>query len=949
MLNNINEQNSSENLKIPSTKSARMLQLEKEGITIKLNKQKNLPMDLLIRRNENYDSIKSSRNKVKIPKPMSSLKNLKTTDSCEREIKYNHISNISNLSTYSLCNQNTLNNSFRKSIPLYKKKKLSSYLLRNSFKENVKNLQNQSFSFKKNQSEKKLRDRCLSEKKPNVRKMSFSNFLKDDNNSTSNEKTNLRKNLVKVDNKNNLLTEKENLRGGRIDLISSIYKNNKNNKYDNNYYENKNEYIIKIQSWWRKYLFKEYIRKVIVIQSFIRRFIQVKKINQKKKSTLIIQRSIRKYIQKKKIKKLVNIIKIQKCLRKYLKIKKRNKENMIKEAFLNLNKLVGKKYFEKFIEGINEYLNFQINIKKPINSCFISKIRKIKNSKIHYSVKLSGNFITKNIIPFNQIIFIQKLYKKYYNNKLIKNKNNQLKTESQNKLKNMFYKDIHNKLAFIFQEILSEIKFFDFLKILIQRIQKKVQQETYQKVKYYLNKNNNINDENSQENYKNISYNNNKETFYFSVLRKNLKLIDNKNSEYLPDKRIYNLLHQNLPKYFNPIHNRKIIPYIEKNNSHILRTSQIYNSNENNLLSKYINFFLKSEKDFDLISDSFIESRLFMKPLYNRNIFGIIKYSNELFKDIIQGNICQNCFCKIGEICNNKCSCHEEPEINVIKKIYRYDEYVTNNINDSNDYNIEIPEENFNVRKKIYVTNNPEDYIIDDKINVIRIKGTKFNRPVTESDEFFFRNYNNSTRINSNNETIEFVDNYSINNINNNSYKCCSHFSKQNHGSYNSNLNNNLLNYLRKNDENKSLNANNILKKNGNGLLAQKINKYIEDSKIKKPNHFSNNNSASYSNNLIFESNGKFIHSNNKNQKGNLNHGICFSDSTFKKENIKNLSNFSFLNQIPDFDIIQNKKDNIVNYKKDNVRDRLLNRNSSQKKQHVLLRDYILVCGENKF
>ena len=65
MINNINEQNSSENLKIPSPKSARMLQLEKEGITIKLNKKKNIPMDLLIRRNENYDSIKSSRNKVK--------------------------------------------------------------------------------------------------------------------------------------------------------------------------------------------------------------------------------------------------------------------------------------------------------------------------------------------------------------------------------------------------------------------------------------------------------------------------------------------------------------------------------------------------------------------------------------------------------------------------------------------------------------------------------------------------------------------------------------------------------------------------------------------------------------------------------------------------------------------------------------------------------------------
>ena len=36
------------------------------------------------------------------------------------------------------------------------------------------------------------------------------------------------------------------------------------------------------------------------------------------------------------------------------------------------------------------------------------------------------------------------------------------------------------------------------------------------------------------------------------------------------------------------------------------------------------------------------------------------------------------------------------PEINVIKKIYKYDEYITDNINESCDcvnYNIEIPDE----------------------------------------------------------------------------------------------------------------------------------------------------------------------------------------------------------------------------------------------------------------
>jgi hypothetical protein len=53
MLNSLNELNSSEISKIQTPKSARMIQWEKEGITIKLNK--NIPMELLVKRNELFE------------------------------------------------------------------------------------------------------------------------------------------------------------------------------------------------------------------------------------------------------------------------------------------------------------------------------------------------------------------------------------------------------------------------------------------------------------------------------------------------------------------------------------------------------------------------------------------------------------------------------------------------------------------------------------------------------------------------------------------------------------------------------------------------------------------------------------------------------------------------------------------------------------------------------
>jgi hypothetical protein len=248
MLNTLNELNSSEISKNQIPKSARMIQLEKEGITIKLNKNKNIPMDLLVKRNELFELVKNTKNKFQIPKLPSSIKNMKKNDFCENEINYNHMTNNSNLSFSSLNNQNNLNNSFRKSIPLYKKKRLSCYLLRNPSKERSKSLnkkQNKSFSLKKCQSEKNLNQKCLSEKNDKKGILSkINNFSFSNERSKSKDKNDLKKDLMCIGNVDNniFLSEKEEMRGGRIDLISSIYRSNKV-KEEKNYYD-KYEHLI---------------------------------------------------------------------------------------------------------------------------------------------------------------------------------------------------------------------------------------------------------------------------------------------------------------------------------------------------------------------------------------------------------------------------------------------------------------------------------------------------------------------------------------------------------------------------------------------------------------------------------------------------------------------------------------------------------------------------------
>ncbi len=106
-------------------------------------------------------------------------------------------------------------------------------------------------------------------------------------------------------------------------------------------------------------------------------------------------------------------------------------------------------------------------------------------------------------------------------------------------------------------------------------------------------------------------------------------------------------------------------------------------------------------------------------------------------------------------------------------------------------------------------------------------------------------------------------------------------------------------------------------------------------------------------NNVVFESNGLNFQVKTNKTKGNDNNCYSFSDNTFKKENINNLNNLS---QIPDFDTVKNKSN--LNYiinerkevfkgRKNNIKDKLLNRNFSSNNKKFILQDISTVHGVN--
>ena len=263
------------------------------------------------------------------------------------------------------------------------------------------------------------------------------------------------------------------------------------------------------------------------------------------------------------------------------------------------------------------------------------------------------------------------------------------------------------------------------------------------------------------------------ESFYLNTLKLQLSLntdIDNK--EILPTNLVKNFLCSIFPKsFFSPIQNINIIPYLSKTSQEKLITFNLLSNDENfNFITKYINYLLKIKYNLSEIPPNLIKSRLQREKEKNIifNLFYLTKFSEFLFNDIINNNLCANCYCKLNEHCENACVCHNmtEPEIDVENNLFKYEQF-ENTINNCNiEYNNNINDIN-NIENE-----NDCDYTSNMKEDVEIFPKNKYNINCNNSKE-----KNNDCLYKINKVTIKKLNNLFISKGSNKSIKSSNNYS----------------------------------------------------------------------------------------------------------------------------------------------------------------------------
>ena len=344
----------------------------------------------------------------------------------------------------------------------------------------------------------------------------------------------------------------------------------------------------------------------------------------------------------------------------------------------------------------NIQLNSLISLQKYITNYLKNKANKNKMHDLDYLTKptLSNNYISK-IIKTNinndieKIKNIQKKFREYQQNTInintsnllindiIQNKNynftrnytindcnkngNDLKSFSSNDNTSQRSKrdqknySMHEEKENII-DIINKQKLNEFIQLLIQKISKNINQYIFYKIKN--RKNNGGNDEN----------------VFFSIIKRIIKIYNNisksKNNEF---NEFNELIKNNLEKNINNLNKNNFISYIPEQEENNLKNIQLFLYNDK-LLSKFIVHCLKIEnKHINNNINNLIEYRLIKEPLKNQNIFTIIKYMDNLYENILNKNICLNCFCKQREKCGIGCSCHHSTNLkNITTKFNKY-------------------------------------------------------------------------------------------------------------------------------------------------------------------------------------------------------------------------------------------------------------------------------------
>ena len=349
---------------------------------------------------------------------------------------------------------------------------------------------------------------------------------------------------------------------------------------------------------------------------------------------------------------------------------------------------------------INSMNNANMNKKIKNNIKLLIKENKTENKndiinidKIKLIQKWWKKIYNKKIV---KIIKIQKEWKKYMKNKIINeyyffsfkklisnslnNKNNNsninliksFKEEEKeipclnNNIRKKFIFYITQKLSKFFLLILNKLNLFNFIKMLLQRINKSINQYVF----YIIIK-------------KEIQ---NEKIFFFETIKRQMKVNLNMNKNNINEISI--LLRTNIPKFFLDEFNKDYIPYINSIQESNLINTQLFLYNNENLIN-YIIFFLEKENK-EKLNDKikaqykkYIKNDLNLHKLKNRNIFGLMRYINILEQKY-----------KL----NSK-----------LKMMYYKESYHSENVEDDaiNNYNDEI--ENIYEDDKEYIMNNNID------------------------------------------------------------------------------------------------------------------------------------------------------------------------------------------------------------------------------------------------
>ena len=640
--------------------------------------------------------------------------------------------------------------------------------------------------------------------------------------------------------------------------------------------EDRTKDIILIQKFYKNLLNKKkvnseniYIRQVI-LNSLITK--QLKDNSLDKNKIKLIQKYFRKYMENKKLSIDKNIIK-----RKNLEISNENENEKEKEDNYNNDILDENKFFynnkknnysrnnninsSTFEKNTHTYENITTSYdtsdnykKKKTSFKVVEKTENLVQSKTVINTQENRNIyqssykITKNINERknnNEYKYEKIETKKYEENKSFNEIKNNIQTAYQikiykdeekeqifkNKIKKYYIKYVIYKL----KEKVNMSKMRNMLKMLIQRINKNINQYVFQKIQIYNNinkqrisfdfinnKNNNIdnNIENNNILLSNISdLEPKKKNFFFNTIKRHLK-INKLDNNWKENNEVINLLKDNIPEYFINYPYKTYIPYINRKQEKNLINNSLFLFDDDKL-ADYMYKCYKIERNILTITPYIIKNRLIKNPLKNQNIFTITRYMDNLYKDIINGNICQNCCCKNNELCLIGCQCHNNSNflinknLNIKKTKTDMNSYINiNNINDNQKDNINKSSLKFEVLKRFSeISEKTDPDILLDKRNDLY--------------------YNNKTNI---------TENYIINNNNKRNNIIDDNFDKNSFNSEyinknNSKINNYIKNFsLRKQTRNSISSIQSNLSYQSNKVENKKIIKYNYNNNLKEKN-----------------------------------------------------------------------------------------------------------------